>query len=238
MREYREIPPPHSLREAVECCWISSHADAHRVLPDGCADILFRFREGQPELLTVGAMTRFEDVEEHPEESMVGIRFRPSMWTRVMDVRADEVTDQMLPLEDLWGAAARNLRERMANGRSGEERAAYLIQAVRAVEKRTAFQRAIGCLEMRRGMVSLDHLAREAGLSVRQFRRVCIRETGLSPKLLARILRFRHAEARASAESGGHAGLAADCGFADQAHMIAEFRRFAGRTPTYRDIEL
>jgi AraC-like DNA-binding protein len=53
----------------------------------------------------------------------------------------------------------------------------------------------------------------------------------LSPKLLARILRFRYALSRVHGQLGEHAGLAADCGYFDQSHFIAEFQRFSGRTP-------
>jgi AraC-like DNA-binding protein len=230
MREYREIPPPAALVETIECCWTAAPAQPqHRVVPDGCADIIFRVREGQPEILAVGAMTRFEDVA---DGAVLGIRFRPGMWARVLGVRADELTDVTAPLDELWGSRAWSLRDRLAETCLIEDRTRILVEtAMRPVEAQTAVQRAIRYLEKRRGRVSLDWLSREAGLSARQFRRVSIRETGLSPKLLARILRFRHAQSRAAAESGDHAGLAAECGFADQAHMIAEFKRFAGRTP-------
>ncbi len=230
MREYREISAPAALADAMECCWIAVPERAsHRVVPDGCADIVFRFQDGRPQLLAVGAMTRFEDVA---DGAGLGVRFRPGMWARVLGIAASGLTDQTIPLEDLWGARARSLVNRIGEARSGDERARILVESAgRPVAARTTVQRAIGYLEKRRGLVSLDWLAREAGLSARQFRRVSISETGLSPKLLARILRFRHAQARAAAESGNHAGLAAECGFADQAHMIAEFKRFAGRTP-------
>jgi AraC-like DNA-binding protein len=230
MREYREIPPPPALAEAIECSWVAvPEQAAHRVVPDGCADIVFRMRDGRPQILAVGAMTRFEDFT---NGAALGIRFRPGMWAQVLGVTAGELTDQTISLEDLWGARAGTLISRVAEAHSIEERARILVEsAAHSVQPRTALQRAIGYLEKRRGSVSLDWLAQEAGLSARQFRRVAIRETGLSPKLLARILRFRHANSRAAAERGDHAGLAAECGFTDQAHMIAEFKRFAGRTP-------
>jgi AraC-like DNA-binding protein len=230
MPEYREIPPPLALTEAIECCWSAAPGKTpHRVVPDGCADIILLFRDGRAETVAVGAMTRYEDVA---NAATMGIRFRPGMWARVLGVPADELTDQTVPLEELWGRRAHNLGQRLAEAGSDDHRARILVEtAMRPVEGRSTVQRAIGYLETRRGLVSLDWLAREAGLSPRQFRRVAIRETGLSPKLLARILRFRHAQSRAAAESGDHAGLAAECGFADQAHMIAEFKRFAGRTP-------
>ncbi len=55
-------------------------------------------------------------------------------------------------------------------------------------------------------------------------------ETGLTPKKLCRVLRFRRACAL------GSLGLpwslvALDAGYFDQAHLIRDFREFAGTTP-------
>jgi transcriptional regulator GlxA family with amidase domain len=69
------------------------------------------------------------------------------------------------------------------------------------------------------------------GVSGRQLGRRFRVAVGVGPKLLARVLRFRHAWEL------GHAGpvrwpaLALACGYCDQAHLIRDFRRFAGTTP-------
>ncbi len=54
---------------------------------------------------------------------------------------------------------------------------------------------------------------------------------GLTPKTVARIARFTRASA-AAAGGAGWADIAAECGYADQAHMVREFVAFSGRTPT------
>ena len=62
--------------------------------------------------------------------------------------------------------------------------------------------------------------------------RVATDATGLSPKQLCRILRFRRAaDLITRMRRGQWAQLAADCGYADQAHLIHEFRAFSGYTP-------
>jgi len=54
----------------------------------------------------------------------------------------------------------------------------------------------------------------------------------LPPKLFCRLARFRAALACAGRElTDGSAGLAAELGYVDQSHMIAEFREFSGLTP-------
>lgn len=58
-------------------------------------------------------------------------------------------------------------------------------------------------------------------------------EIGVSPKQLARIMRFNRLLGLAAHSSmPDWADLAAECGYADQAHMTREFTDFAGTTPT------
>jgi AraC-like DNA-binding protein len=54
---------------------------------------------------------------------------------------------------------------------------------------------------------------------------------GVTPKTLARIMRFNHAQAMARA-GGDWADIAAACGYADQAHLAREFVELSGSTPT------
>ena len=63
-------------------------------------------------------------------------------------------------------------------------------------------------------------------------------QIGLTPKVAARLVRFdgvwRHLDQRASASgpSWSWSRVAAEAGYADQAHLIRDFRRFTGTTPT------
>jgi AraC-like DNA-binding protein len=55
---------------------------------------------------------------------------------------------------------------------------------------------------------------------------------GLSPKPLARILRFNRAvQVIEKSRRVAWAALAHDCGYYDQAHFIRDFHAFAGSTP-------
>src|SRR5204862_5422263 len=91
-------------------------------------------------------------------------------------------------------------------------------------------QRAIEAVTNSHGAVNLEWVARQAGMSPRQFRRRCLEESGLAPKQLCRVLRFRHA--CSLGERGLPWGLiAAETGYFDQAHLIRDFREFTGNTP-------
>ena len=76
-------------------------------------------------------------------------------------------------------------------------------------------------------------MARDLGLSERQLHRRCVAAVGYGPVLLRRVLRFRRFVSRidAGGASGDLAGLAAEAGYADQAHLTRESRELAGLPP-------
>ena len=83
-----------------------------------------------------------------------------------------------------------------------------------------------------RGAARVERVAKEVGWTERHLERRFAREIGLSPKAFSRTVRFQ--QTLAFMHSDGRddwAGIAWDCGFADQAHLIREFRELAGVTP-------
>jgi AraC-like DNA-binding protein len=231
MTEYREIVPSAAFVGSIEGFWrLRTDEIAHRVTPDGCADLLFSL--GRP-LQVVGAMTRYQDFAQPSGGVITGVRFRPGAWTSHFGISGGQITDRILPLEDLWGLRARAVEDRLNDAGSLEQWAGIIENSLRPVDEPTPVQRAIRWMERRRGIVSMDQLAGHCGLSPRQFRRLCLEQSGLSPKFLARVFRYRQAASRLAADSRWSAAeLALDCGYYDQAHFINEFRQFSGRTPS------
>lgn len=80
---------------------------------------------------------------------------------------------------------------------------------------------------------SVAELAGEACLSKRQFERLFNVLVGAAPKEYARIVRFQMAlrYMQSYGAKADHAQMAFACGYADQSHMIREFRRLCGYTP-------
>ena len=239
MLRYEEFPPSPRFSRHIECFWVHRSAGRepdHRVLPDGCMDILFERspnKVGVAALRIIGAMTRAQSCVIPPRHVTLGARFRPGMAARALSVPAAEIVDGIVTLEDAWGAAsARRLREQLDESRSPQECISRLESALGEPPPPDPIENSLAWLAENRGQVPMDELAGAASLSARQFRRVCLERTGLTPKHLARILRFRHAAQRAApAQRADWATIALDCGYYDQAHLINEFREFSGLPP-------
>jgi AraC-like DNA-binding protein len=82
-------------------------------------------------------------------------------------------------------------------------------------------------------VVTLRDIASHLGLSHKQLLARFDCRVGLAPKFTSRLLRFRNTlNAICDAPvSPDWAGLAIDCGYHDQAHLIHEFQEFASVTP-------
>lgn len=82
-----------------------------------------------------------------------------------------------------------------------------------------------------RGVTRVDEVADRMGLSVRAVQRLCRRYVGLTPLAIIRRYRLQEAAQRLRAEPGlTIAQVAADLGYADHAHLSADFRRVLGTT--------
>lgn len=100
-------------------------------------------------------------------------------------------------------------------------------------EIRPEVARAWRVITARRGDCRVGELARHVLLSERQLRTLMRAELGISPKTACRLARFDHAlERLVEGTDASLADTAAACGYADHAHLDADFRAATGLAPT------
>ena len=85
------------------------------------------------------------------------------------------------------------------------------------------------------GLLRVGQLVEELGIGERTLQRLCARRIGIGPKWLIQRRRLQEvAERLADASAAGQpdlARVAADLGYADQAHLTRDFRTVTGLTP-------
>lgn len=175
------------------------------VLPDGCRDLILRHPPGgRPHWFT-------SDLSRHPYEVAVeagtvmrGFRLQPGT----------VLTAEACLLADL-------------QGRDGDDAHVLARLADHArLDHRVA--EALDCL----AETGVGVAARRLGVAPRTLQRLLRAETGQEPVVWAQLARVRRAGRAVAAHDGVPlAELAADHGYADQAHMTRAFRRWLGITP-------
>jgi AraC-like DNA-binding protein len=150
-------------------------------------------------------------------------------------IAAHELTDAAADAAAFRGFAhlAREL-DGLAEHARIERLEAQLLKLLPEAEKRVdPYVKAIAAhIATARGGVRVSALSDRAGISRQHLARRFQAAVGLSPKELARVLRFRALlDALAPGAKPDWAALALDLGYYDQAHLIGEFRAFAGESP-------
>ena len=100
---YAELRPPLQLASHACCVWTQvAGASGHvqRVLPDGCADIVWIDGEG---IVVAGPATHQVIVNIPAGAAALGVRFGPGAAGAALGVAAHELRDRTVALEDVWG---------------------------------------------------------------------------------------------------------------------------------------
>ena len=235
---YTEWAAPAALRDTVACLWaqviIEDAGWPGLVLPDGCTDLVWEQGRGAfvagpdtgpvPTTMTAGTV-------------ILGVRFRPSAGGPALGLPLSELRDQRVDLADLRPADARRLPGTLDPDTAMARALDVTATLVTGGAPDAAVTRAARLLYDPQARA--EDVAAEVGLSLRQLRRRCHAAVGYGPKTLQRVLRFRRFVSRIDAGPNAQkspevldlAAIAADAGYADQAHLTRECGRLSGLTP-------
>jgi AraC-like DNA-binding protein len=250
---FLERRPAGRLRGIVDRFWRVDEAACDQpsletICPDGRTEIVLHLgdpmrqdlgdrRLDQPRSLLVAQMDGPITIVPAGRVSMVGARLVAGALHRLLPVPQDRLAGQILDLESFWRSWARSTADRVASEPSAADSLNTFERALEALVSDApadagtqSMEAAIATLRASGGNAPIDRLAHATALSRRQFERRFAERVGLSPRLFGRIVRFQRALRHLGHESG--ADVAARCGYADQAHLVREIRRFAGRTPS------
>jgi AraC-like DNA-binding protein len=243
--------PPAALAGAVKTIWVARGSreefeTPEPIVPDGCVEMVFNlgdpFEDGatgeiQPRDLLAGQMTGPVVARPTGRVDLIGVRLRSSRAGAALRTPIGELRDCITAASDVLPGAIHvvdRLRDTPLPHRL-DVLARELSARLRPADERcvAAVEHALAVIHARRGQVSVEAVARAAGVSRRHLERQFHEKVGLGAKDMARIVRLHAALAcldREPALSG--ADIAARCGYSDQAHLVRECRTFTGRTPS------
>lgn len=254
---------PAMLRPFVKTLWFSdegARADAdglgrERVLPTATMSLVFRLSDHPLRLFdspmgalsrTVGhsvvggARTRFYVRDVSQPTLTVGAQLLPGAAELLLETPAGELAERHTRLNDLWGGAADEARERLALAGSPEATLDLLqtMLIARLPQMRGIHPAVAHALARFSTTGEVNEVVDESGYCHRRFIALFRESVGLAPKVYCRVVRFQAAiDQIADDPEAPLAALAAASGYSDQPHFTRDFHAFTGVTPgAYRRI--
>jgi AraC-like DNA-binding protein len=148
-----------------------------------------------------------------------------------------ELASSVITMDDVLGPLTTELVDRLAAATHWYERFAVLDDVLeRAIapvrDPSPELTRAWDELARTGGTIDVESVARDVGWSRRHLSERFRVEFGHGPKAMARVMRFERARSKLVTPGVTIARVAAECGYADQAHLAREWRELAGQSPT------
>lgn len=249
MTSFRIIPPSAALRGYIRYYW-TLRSDSgplfQRVMPWGCMQLCFHRRrpffsqthgQWQPRHYLCGQARSYTDVSATGPVDMLAVVFQPHaaklFFRHPMSLFQDACT-AIADTEDAeWMALTRSVEDAESHAVCIERIETFLLRRLLARPDPNFGRLSAAIRHIERvPRLHVDELADIACLSPKQFTRVFTAYVGASPKDFLRIIRLQRALymwQRCPREIPAQVAYA--CGFADQSHMIREFKCFSGLTP-------
>lgn len=213
---------------------INLHEDAIRLYDPQHPD---RFRSARGSVIS-GPQTEYVVLDTACQSSMMGIHFKPGGAFPFLSVPADELRDEAVSLDIVWGATANELRDQLRDASNSQSRFHILKQALLAHLTRPLMRHPAVAFALKEFMDTthtrtIADVTEHTGLSPKHFISLFSQEVGLTPKLFCRICRFQ--KALQLIRSGRHiewTEIALTGGYFDQAHFIHDFQAFSGLNPS------
>ena len=259
---FRILLPSPALRPFVRYYWVlKCHPDvpakAEYLASDGFEEIIFSYGGAylrtetlQDEIrdqvidrsYIVGSKTPGVTCSRYAALNIVGVKLWPGSLHSLLGVSLADLDESVVAMQDLPLPWLKDLELALFDASSATAIKTTLDQAF---EQSSLSQHSNALLDLSlqrifeaRGNLSVDDILRRTGCHYRTLEKQFKQHIGLSPKRLAKVIRFKHvmhalhAASKPAATSRLGDLSVQDFGFYDQSHFIKEFKYFTGTTPT------
>jgi AraC-like DNA-binding protein len=222
---------------------------SERVLPDGCCELIInrgdRYQqvlgEGQrllqPAWMLVGQITHHLEIEATGATDLIGVRFEPAGLFPFVGITMNEMTERRVALDDVCRRLRGSLERALPASSDGTAVSMRIFAVLSSflgstTNQSTRVRAAVEHMTRSDGQARIATICGDLRITARTLERDFRLQVGVTPKQLARILRFQRVINVVSDQDAPQWGeVALDCGYYDQAHLIRDFRAHSGQSP-------
>jgi len=252
---YQTYPPHPDLEALVKCYWTlevpaDMNAQRQRIIPDGCIEMFFILGEDikrytseidfiiQPREMVLGQITEPFFIEPTGYVNSFAVRFYPYGFGSFVNTAIKELANKETPIALLFGEKPANeLGQKIIQANDTEERIEIVTRFLldRLKNKVTVdhiVKTTIDTILLTGGSASINTILGDDLSKRRQLERKFLKQVGLSPKQLGKVIRLQTAlKMLLQEQSETLTKIAYESEYYDQAHFIKDFKEFTGINP-------
>ncbi|NQX38696.1 Helix-turn-helix domain-containing protein [Pedobacter steynii] len=251
--DYKTYQPNPGLSNYVRCYWTleapkEKAPEKQRIVPDGCMEMIFhygdlyrQYLDGstvlQPRCFVFGQVTQPLEIVPTGETGVFAVRFLPEGFAAFATFPVGDMENRAVPLQELFAEEGIDLEKEILNALNTEERIQlverFLLHKLITPESVHQIVRSgVAAMMKLKGQVSVDELTDNLKINRRQLERKFSIAVGLSPKQLSKMIRLQSVlKIMADPQFTSLTSIAYQGDYYDQAHLIKDFKEFAGMSP-------
>ena len=242
--KYKEISPGKHLQNQIHNFWeLKGEASSHRwerIFPDGCPGLIMNLGDScltdngaitmeHGKTYVVGAMTSFKESYIDENTHLIGVCFKPSAFASFFSYASlSEIKNSTVQFDQ-------NLsfdRDQFLQGNYID----YLNQFFNdeKCSKSIRLRTIVDAVQASTGLLAIDELSKQNGISSRHLERLFKDFIGLTPKEYSNIIRLQHALDLIASKNKHKAllDIAFECGFYDHSHLTNAIKHHTGFLPS------
>jgi AraC-like DNA-binding protein len=252
---YRRISPPADLSHIIQCFWsVQDEAGVNKpdsqrqkIIPDGFTEVIFHFGEPyrirlykrwetQAPALVAGQIKKHFYLENQGRSDIFGIKLKPAVLTHLFGLDMSKLTDRVVDVSKVRAVKSLAVLYKSLISLDTDRRCGIVAQLFRsqidAVPHNHPVDAAIDLIFRTHGTMSIGEIASRTGFTERHIEQLFKKHVGLTPKFLARIVRFNRIFHLISDKQPDWSDIVFQSGFYDQSHFIRNFKAFTGEDPS------
>ncbi|UPZ17015.1 AraC family transcriptional regulator [Flavobacterium humidisoli] len=199
----------------------------------------YEIKEYLPTSFLYGQLNGFKDLYSENEITLIIVVFQPNGIHQLLGIPANEFQDSIIPVEDVFDEKIRTLQESLFQQKNSTR--VQLLNSffkslivAKPASNQFIIDHSLRFIINSKGHFSIKQLVEYTGYSERHLERKFKECIGLNPKKFGNVIRLHHflKLLKDKSDDTNLTTICYDAGFSDQSHLIKEFKKHTGITPT------
>ncbi len=252
---YQTFQPHSDLESLVQCYWTlevpaDNNAQKQRIIPDGCIEMAFILGDDikrytsedefilQPRAMVLGQTIEPFYIEPTGYVNSFAVRFYPYGFANFVTTPIKNLVNKETPIELLFGEVpAKEIAQKIIQATDTKERIEIIEDfLLNKIKNETTINNivksTVDAILSTKGSTPINIILKEDISKRRQLERNFLKQIGISPKQLGKVIRLQAAlKMLLNQQSKNLTQIAYDSEYYDQAHFIKDFKEFTGTNP-------